>query len=173
MKTKAKKKPKTTPNGVPFTVLSEQARGVRLHPPPPEISIDSLYEKAAGFDARISRLYEAKEATAASMQNLDDRILKLNQEIGKIWTTFSALATQGQELATLKREKAALVQGFEVAEQRSAEAKAMVETITKEMNEALKGVRQQVHQAHHEGPIESCAKGTCKSISMALGELAS
>lgn len=26
------------------------------------------------------------------------------------------------------------------------------------------------HQAHHEGPIEACAKNTCDAVAQALGE---
>jgi hypothetical protein len=30
-------------------------------------------------------------------------------------------------------------------------------------------VRQTVHQAHHEGPVESCPKNTCDAVAKALG----
>jgi hypothetical protein len=36
--------------------------------------------------------------------------------------------------------------------------------------ETLVFVRQTIHQAHHEGPIEACPKNTCDAIAQALGE---
>ncbi len=37
-----------------------------------------------------------------------------------------------------------------------------------ELQDCLRFVRQAVHQAHHEGQIESCGKSTCMAITVAL-----
>lgn len=40
----------------------------------------------------------------------------------------------------------------------------------KELKDTLKFVRQSIHQAHHDGGIETCRKVTCDAIAKSLQE---
>jgi len=80
-----------------------------------------------------------------------------------------------------KRLGLAVAHAMELAEETGAELKLEVsyskraEAVEEarrdaEVMDVVRSIRQQVHQAHHEGPMETCQQNTCTAAAGILGE---